>query len=473
VDAIKPKPVFVVGIIRSGTSLLYSLLNQHPDIALMYECDIWDFPRMFSGMRFQRNWLERQEFYNSALSRHRLSVGDLDKVRTPADLYQSFNRGKRAIVWGEKSPFYCTRLLALARRFPGCSFILLWRDPVEICQTIKGAGRRSRFFRRAGMLSRLIYHQEQLITQAARIGCGGARVHHLTYGDLTENTEAACRAICDFLGVEFDRRMLDLTDADFSAVYPDPPHEYLRRGIIERRRDAREALKPTALNTLRRFQTRWHRLAGEWLNHAPEPTAAPEPSVLERFYYRTTGRLFTAWDDCKRWLFEFLPLPWLRTYRQVKKWFTAVRLADEPLQRNGLFDQARAHWITLSTAWSMVAMAGFADWMVGSAFDVGSFYLVPVGLLTLVVNRRWGSVAAAASAMIGLIVQMPDHGAKAAFAMLIWNCLMRFIVLQAFVLLLDRIRGASSLPRVETASSPSAVSEEIVSDSTAFTDISI
>jgi len=30
-------PVFVVGVFRSGTSLLYSLLNQHPEIGLMYE----------------------------------------------------------------------------------------------------------------------------------------------------------------------------------------------------------------------------------------------------------------------------------------------------------------------------------------------------------------------------------------------------------------------------------------------------
>jgi hypothetical protein len=465
--------VFVVGIIRSGTSLLYSLLNQHPDIALMYECDIWDFPQMFSAVRFQRNWLERQEFYNSALSRHRLCAADLENVCTPADLYRAFNRGKQAAIWGEKSPFYCTRLLDLARRFPGCSFILLWRDPVEICQSIKGAGRRSRFFRRAGMLSRLIYHQEQLIDQAGKLGAAGARVHHLTYGDLTENTEATCRSVCEFLGIDFDRCMLDLTDADFSAVYPDPPHEYLRRGIIERRRSARESLKPTALNTLRRFHTRWHRLTGNWLNHAPEPTTAPEPPVLERFYYRTTGRLFSAWDDCKRSLFEFLPLPWLRTYRQVKSWFIAVRLADEPRQPNGLFDQARAHWITLGTAWSMVAMAGFADWMAGSAFNVGPFYLVPVGLLTLVVNRRWGSLAALASAIIRLFFQLPDHAGKPVFAVLLWNFLMRFVVLQVFVLLLDRIRGASSLQHAEPASSPSEMNEQVDADSAAFTDISI
>jgi hypothetical protein len=40
-------PVFVVGVFRSGTSLLYALLNQHPRVALMYECDVWNFPEAF------------------------------------------------------------------------------------------------------------------------------------------------------------------------------------------------------------------------------------------------------------------------------------------------------------------------------------------------------------------------------------------------------------------------------------------
>src|SRR6185436_2176919 len=104
-------PIFLVGVFRSGTSLLYSLLNQHPEISLMYETDIWDFPRPFSNFRFRGNWLERQEFYNRALSRHRLTFGGqlrgLEDVRTPADLYQVFSKGKQAVLWGEKSPVYC------------------------------------------------------------------------------------------------------------------------------------------------------------------------------------------------------------------------------------------------------------------------------------------------------------------------------------------------------------------------------
>src|SRR5579859_1089128 len=93
-----PNLVFVVGIVRSGTSLLYSLLNRHPDIALMYECDVWDFPKVFADYRLNSNWLERQEFYNGVLSRHRLVFGNslrgLEQVKTPNDLYQAIAERK-------------------------------------------------------------------------------------------------------------------------------------------------------------------------------------------------------------------------------------------------------------------------------------------------------------------------------------------------------------------------------------------
>ena len=147
-------PVFIVGIPRSGTSLLYALLNRHPEVALMYECEVWSFPESLCGMRFRGDWLWRQEFYNQALSRHRLIFGGslrgLEQVQTPGDLYRVFSESKDKQLFGEKSPFYCVRLQWLAQRHPGCRFVLLWRDPIEIYRSVVRAGRKEPFFRRRG-----------------------------------------------------------------------------------------------------------------------------------------------------------------------------------------------------------------------------------------------------------------------------------------------------------------------------------
>ena len=45
-------PLFVIGMWRSGTSLLYSLLNQHPQIALLYEGDLPLLRPLFSRIMF-------------------------------------------------------------------------------------------------------------------------------------------------------------------------------------------------------------------------------------------------------------------------------------------------------------------------------------------------------------------------------------------------------------------------------------
>src|SRR5580693_10740294 len=90
--------VFVVGVFRSGTSLLCSILNQHPKLALMYECDVWNFPRPLLKSRFRNNWAERIEFFNQALSRHKLVTEEdhsiLKNIRTPLDLYRTFGEKK-------------------------------------------------------------------------------------------------------------------------------------------------------------------------------------------------------------------------------------------------------------------------------------------------------------------------------------------------------------------------------------------
>ena len=280
-------PIFVIGPLRSGTSLLYALLNQHPEIALMYECDVWNFPKTFSRLRLRGDWKQRLEFYSRPLSRHRLTFGNslrgLENVRTPKDLYQTFAATRNARFFGEKSPFYCTRLCFLAKYYPDAAFILIWRDPLEIHRSMEEAAHKSYFFRRRGMLSRYIYYQEKMIEEANRLARSGHRVHHVTYNDLIDRTEESCRCICRFLEVEFDEKMLGLDGSDLSAVFRAPQHEYLRRGKIERREFPSNVTAPQSVEKLERYRNRWNRLNGHKFNHPKGTPDSREPSLPECF----------------------------------------------------------------------------------------------------------------------------------------------------------------------------------------------
>ena len=438
-------PVFVVGLFRSGTSLLYALLNQHPQIALMYECNVWDFPATFSGMRFRHDWRSRLEFYGRSLSRHRLIFGGslrgLENVRKPEDLYHVFGETKNARLFGEKSPFYCTRLRQLAQKQPGCTFILIWRDPLEIHRSLKEAGRKSRFFRRRGMLNRLIFHQEQMIHQAAALSRSGSRIYHVTYADLVDHTEQSCRGICRFLGIEFSEKMLNLTGADLSAVFRAPQFEYLRRGKIERRLLSNNGADAKTIQKLERFRNRWNRLRHQLFNHQNDSPAGLEPSLDERIYHKLAGLYLHVTEGAKRVLFEFLPLPWLRTYRQAKEWFLAGQPVSSADQLS-MLDQFLANKATILVSFAILAAVSVAHHFTGFAVTLIPFYMIPAATLALVVNQRWGTIAAVISTVVWAALQAADNPFVnlSHFGLLLWDAAMRFVVVEIFVLLLGRIR---------------------------------
>jgi hypothetical protein len=439
---VSSNPVFVVGVFRSGTSLLCSILNQNPKLALMYECDVWNFPRPLLEARFRNNWAERMEFYNQALSRHQLLAGDavaeLKKIRAPLDLYRAFGEQKGAAVSGEKSPFYCDRLGQLHARYPQAFFILVWRQPGEVYRSILKAGQTSRFFGKRGMLSRMIYHQEQAIRQAAAIDKAGARLLRVDYADLVEHTEKTCRDLSAFLGVEYDERMLRLNQADLSAIFKAPHHAYLRRGIIERQKYDHELASPAVARKLERYRRHWERLQADWLKHGARGDGAG-PGPVEYAYHNAMGRALTVFDSLVRAGFEFLPIAWLRVYRLLKDWVVnpPSGAVDEKLS---LVKDLKSNQLTLLAATALLGLVEFVQLHANPHLMFILFYALPCALVALVVNTRWATLFVAASSLVAPTVQYDgDSDYRSAFVF-VWNTLSRFVLLEIIVLTLGRIR---------------------------------
>lgn len=435
-------PVFIVGIFRSGTSLLCSLLNQNPQIALMYECDVWNFPAPLLQRRFQHNWAARMEFYNQALSRHGLTEPNvyrgLYKIRTPLDLYRAFATKKGATVCGEKSPFYCTRLEQLHREYPRAAFIFIWRNPVEVYRSVLKAGQTSRFFGRAGMLSRLIYTQEQALHQLERIEGQGARIFRVDYASLVDHTEQVCRDLSLFLGVPFSPRMTALKEADMSAIYQAPHHAHLRSGIIGRQHYARELVSPVIAQKLERYRHRWERLQANWLKPATK-TPAAEPGPGEMFRDLLTGRALTIYDSLIRTGFEFFPLRWLRVYRLFKHWVVnpPSGATDE---KTSLVKDWQTNWRTILVAIGMLGAVAVIQMHSNPHLQFILFYGLPCALIALVVNTRWATLFVVISSVVSQLIRYEGAPEYHSIPVFVWNLLTRLIVLQLLVLTLGRIR---------------------------------
>ncbi len=208
-------PLFVLSVWRSGSSLLYTLLNQHSKIALLYEGDL---PRLhlFLFGRFRSGaWRERWEFWNQGPSRHGIAIESMPANVTNAweatrIVYQEMARRKQAIIWGEKTPHWYDCPLRMAEKFPDARFIFLWRDMNAVMESIARAALSERFFRKAGFANRALLGNEKLRQACDVLKTRGRPVYEVNYEDLTANTSECMQQICHFLEVPFESRVISL-----------------------------------------------------------------------------------------------------------------------------------------------------------------------------------------------------------------------------------------------------------------------
>ena len=439
-DPARPfNPLFVTGVWRSGTSLLASLLNQHPHIALMYESGALDFPSWLEKLRLAGDWLRRQEFLNRALSRHGLIYGGslrgLEQVATPEDLYRVYAAGKGATHWGEKYPGYARLLPRIARDYPHSAIIVIWRDPEEIMRSIRKAGEVAPYFHRRGMLGRVLGYHEKMLRDTTTLAQAGHQILQLDYDQLVDQPVETMRQVCAFIGVDYAPRMTSLQGADFTTVFESPIHDHLRGGVIVRQ-PSHPPLSPTLTAKLARFRNRTLRLRGL------APRGAEEPSAVELLRLRIAGGCWDAVDGTMRVLFEFLPLAWLESYRALKVLFLAGNTATVPASAG----MRAGRLSVIFVSYGILALNAWVKFLKPNLMFMPLALLSCMGL-ALAIDRRSGIVAAGIAALTIPLVEGladPDH---ASLVVLVWNALMRFIVLAVFVFLLDAARSNVARPQ--------------------------
>ena len=213
-------PVVVLGVSRSGTTLLKEMLDRHPQLAIPTESyflpQLWDR----HGER-----PEREAFLSDLerLPRIRdwgVTRGDVEE-RLPADagfaefvqaVYRAYADAQGKPRFGDKTPSYMQRLDVLERAFPGARYLHLIRDGRDAGLSFLAMRRKPRFnlARPRGIAS--FGAQWRTEVEAAR-AFGRDRVdgryHEVRYEDLVAEPETRLREACEFLALDFDPAMLD------------------------------------------------------------------------------------------------------------------------------------------------------------------------------------------------------------------------------------------------------------------------
>jgi hypothetical protein len=315
-------PLFVVGMWRSGTSLLYALLNQHPQIALMYEGDLPLMAPLFLGGRAKSDWRERWEFWNTALSRHQIVRENLsgEALTLPTAMELAYRQYAGEAIWGCKSPNYYDCMTRLARWFPTARFIVIYRNPADICRSIVRAGRKASWFSRSGMPLRALLGYGRMKKETDSLVNSGARVHVLQYEQLVRDPESVLRAICRFLRIEFDPRMASLASAERSAIYESDHHAMVKGKEIRASVSREEVLSSALRKKIQRYIHLWREQSGGMWPEECESVGSEvhNPSWPERGFDSLLYRCYRLFDNMTAFIFCFAPLPLLRLYREMK-----------------------------------------------------------------------------------------------------------------------------------------------------------
>ncbi len=326
------QPVFVVGIWRSGTSLLYALLNQHPDISLMYESDLLLLSPMFAAGKAKADWKQRWDFWNVGLSRHQLDPKHLpDQVPDVAAAMRAVcHEYAGAGIWGCKSPSYYDRLDLLSRLFPDARFIIIWRHPADTCRSIIRASKRTSFFGKTGMAKRALLGNREMKRGCDLLLSRGCQVHQLQYEELVAEPVAHMEAICDFLRIPFDPRMATLQGADRSAIFSEEHHKQVKGEKIISGAARPEVLPPALKNKIDRYVAYWkEQYGGQWPAYPPVPESFVKPALFERAWDQAAFKLLQTWDRTVAVAYCFLPIALLSGYRALKRQKKAVPAKKE------------------------------------------------------------------------------------------------------------------------------------------------
>jgi hypothetical protein len=225
-----PNPyVFIVGCLRSGTTLLRRMADAHPELAVIHETQ-W-LPRWYRKKigvasdgsvtpELAERLFEFRRFAELRISREAVervldSNGPISYARFVSEIFDLYGRaqGKRHV--GEKSPGYVRYLPTLHELWPRARIVHLVRDGRDVWLSTKSWKKRAR------TVGRFSTWAEDPVTTAAlwwewhvRFGredgaaLGPARYRELRYESLVADPSAECAALCDFLRLRYDDAML-------------------------------------------------------------------------------------------------------------------------------------------------------------------------------------------------------------------------------------------------------------------------
>jgi hypothetical protein len=228
------RPLVLLGVSRSGTTLLRVVLDRSPGIAIPDESFFVPLlARRHSGTidaaRFLddvariptiRDW---ELGVDDVAPRIRDGMSTGDAIAAIFDAHATRADKPR---WGDKTPMYMRHLGLIDRLFPDAQYVHLVRDgrdaALSFLEMPEGTFTRTWAHPKTPAQFACLWRKEVSGAQALGRRVGAARYHELRYEHLVADPEGTVRAICAFAEIPFEPAMLEYAGSvDVSAK----PHQ--------------------------------------------------------------------------------------------------------------------------------------------------------------------------------------------------------------------------------------------------------
>ena len=143
----------------------------------------------------------------------------------------------------------------------------------------------------------------------------------------------------------------------------------------------------------------------------------------------------TLWNGLMRFVvFQIVVVLFDRVRHQgVLRPVQAARNSQDPIHA------IAGNWAVILLAVIFLLLVVMIDYFSGITALLTGLYIIPCMVMTLALNWRWGTVFALTCAVLGPILQRPDP-AYQALDIQFWNTVMRFVMYEMVVLMIERVR---------------------------------
>ncbi|HPE56118.1 MAG TPA: sulfotransferase [Bacteroidales bacterium] len=216
------KRIFIVGVARSGTTLLQSMLGSHSQVFTMPEMHFWDHV-IYKQPILQVFQIISKKKINSTIAKLN-KLNPSQETKSPRYFYSKINysawvlknvdqiaqhNGKK--IWLEKTPLNLYYTSLISKTDPFAIFIHMLRNPIQNIASLYEAGiKHPNYFSQNTLEACISRYNREVSMSISQLE--NKNHHFVRYEKLISNPEEVLRSLCSEIKIKFEDAMLNYSN---------------------------------------------------------------------------------------------------------------------------------------------------------------------------------------------------------------------------------------------------------------------